>query len=172
MNANSLIDSLECFPDVVGALVKPLPDSDARWKPPDGAWSILEIIAHLADEEVEDFRRRVEMTLNNPHQPWPPIDPEGWAAERRYDRRDPAEELKRFASEREASVRWLRTLKDPDWARAYEHPKLGPLRAGDVFVSWVAHDALHLRQIAKRRFQIAQRDGGGFRTDYAGQWSV
>jgi hypothetical protein len=39
-------------------------------------------------------------------------------------------------------------------------------------VSWAAHDMLHLRQIAKRLFQIAQRDGDGFSTDYAGEWKA
>jgi hypothetical protein len=39
-------------------------------------------------------------------------------------------------------------------------------------VSWCAHDALHLRQIAKRTFQMAQRDGGRFTADYAGDWKA
>ena len=171
MNATALAESLRRFPAVVSALVEDLPESDARWKPADGAWSILQIIAHLADEEVEDFRRRVQMTLNDPKDPWPPIDPEGWAIERRYNERHLADEFDRFVTERQASVQWLQALADPDWSKTYEHPKLGPIRAGDLLASWAAHDGLHLRQIAKRRFQIIQRDGGIYRTDYAGQWS-
>ena len=171
LNTAFIFESLSRFPGVITALADGLPESDARWKPADGAWSILEIVTHLADEEVEDFRRRVQMTLEDPREPWPPIDPERWAIEREYNRRNLAEELNRFVTERQASVRWLKTLDDPDWSRAYEHPKLGAIRAGDLLVSWATHDALHLRQIAKRKFQIIQRDGGVYRTAYAGQWN-
>ncbi|NUP91044.1 MAG: DinB family protein, partial [Candidatus Sumerlaeia bacterium] len=50
----------------------------------------------------------------------------------------------------------------------HRHPKAGPLRAGDLLAAWAAHDALHLRQIAKRLLDLARRDAGGFKTDYAG----
>jgi hypothetical protein len=171
MNAHRLIESLQRFPSVLRAQVDGLADEDARWKPADGAWSILEILMHLADEEVEDFRTRVKMTLGDPDQPWPGIDPEGWAIERRYNEGELSEALHRFITERQKSVAWLTGLEDPDWSRAYRHPRLGPIRAGDVFVSWAAHDALHLRQIAKRLYQMTRRDGQPFTTDYAGPWT-
>jgi hypothetical protein len=50
------------------------------------------------------------------------------------------------------------------------HPKVGATAAGDVMASWAAHDALHLRQIAKRLWELAGRDGAPFRTGYAGEW--
>jgi hypothetical protein len=57
-----------------------------------------------------------------------------------------------------------------DWSVAYQHPKVGPIRAGDLLTGWAAHDALHLRQISKRLFQLAERDGAGFTSRYAGEW--
>lgn len=170
MDYSDLISSLRRFPDILKPAVEQLSDEDARWKPADGAWSILEVIAHLADEEADDFRTRVRMTLADPGQPWPPIDPEGWARDRNYNQRDPAGELSRFLQERNSSLEWLDSLSNPDWNLPYEHPRIGPIRAGDVFVSWAAHDLLHLRQITKRRFQLAQVRGGEFRTWYAGDW--
>ncbi|MCH8165404.1 MAG: DinB family protein [Planctomycetes bacterium] len=62
MNLKRLIDSLERFAEILPAVVRGVTTEDARWKPADGAWSILEIVTHLADEEVEDFRTRVERT--------------------------------------------------------------------------------------------------------------
>jgi hypothetical protein len=170
MNTNILIGSLERFAAIVPAVARDVSPEDARWKPADGAWSILEIVTHLADEEVEDFRTRVRLTLHDPTQPWPPIDPVAWAAERRYNEGDPRRVVERFVSERRDSVAWLRTLKAPDWSNAYSHPRFGPISAGQVLAAWAAHDALHLRQIAKRMFQMAQRDGGEFASDYAGEW--
>ncbi|MBK7403801.1 MAG: hypothetical protein IPJ41_04000 [Phycisphaerales bacterium] len=62
------------------------------------------------------------------------------------------------------------SLAKVDWNRAYHHPKLGSLRAGDLLAAWAAHDALHLRQIAKRMHELASHDAPGFDAAYAGEW--
>ena len=170
MDLHSLIGRMEPFPQAVQALLTGLPDADARWKPPTGAWCILEIVNHLADEEVEDFRTRLRLTLEEGEREWPPIDPEGWARDRKYNERDLGESLARFAAARAESIAWLRSLESPDWSRFREHPRAGRLTAGDLMASWAAHDALHLRQIAKRLHELAARDGHGARTRYAGEW--
>lgn len=170
MHVDNLIASLERFGRSLPELVRGVSPNDARWKPPDGAWSILEIVRHLGDEEEFDFGLRVRSTLNDPAAGWPPIDPEDWAVERRYNEGDLDEAAGKFVTLRSESVAWLRSLKNPDWSLAYQHPKIGPLRAGDLLAAWVAHDALHLRQIAKRQFQLASRDAGDFHTQYAGEW--
>ena len=170
MNHAMLIASLERFGQMLPAVVRDVTDGDAAWKPPDGAWSILEVVCHLADEEVSDFRQRVALTLSDPNRPWPPIDPDGWAVERRYNEGKLGEVVSRFVSLRVESVEWLRSLDRPDWTRTHQHPKFGPFRAGDLLASWVAHDYLHLRQIAKRMYEMAARDAGEYSTRYAGEW--
>lgn len=172
MDMAKLIKSLERFGDLLPAVVQGVDPQDARWHPPNGAWSVLEVVCHLADEEVADFRARLESTVRDPTEPWQANDPEAWAVERRYNEQDLNVVLARFTTERRQSVVWLRTLGEPDFSRAYQHPTLGPIRAGDIMVSWAAHDMLHLRQIAKRLFQMAQRDGQGFSTAYAGEWKA
>lgn len=171
MDPGRLIDSLERFGAALPAVVAGVGPDDARWRPPEGAWSILEIVCHLADEEAEDFGARLRMTLEDPEKPWPAIDPPGWAARRRYNDGDLGVAVARFASLRRSSVRWLRGLDEPDFDRAYNHPR-GIIRAGDLLASWAAHDALHLRQIAKRLYQLARRDAGGFSVGYAGEWTA
>ena len=143
-----------------------------KWKPPSGNWSILEIVCHLGDEEVEDFRTRVRMTLENPGDDWPPIDPEGVAISRKYQDSSIDDALERFLVERAESVRWLRSLKDPNWQLAYQHPRFGRIQAGEVLTAWVAHDHLHTRQIAKRLFEMSARDGEPYSTSYAGEWTA
>lgn len=161
---------MESFPAALASAIAGLSDDDARWKPPSGAWSVLEIVCHLADEEAEDFRVRVLSTLKDPSKPWPGIDPEGSVAERRSNEKTLAVELGRFTRERAESIRLLRELSEPDWDRTYHHPSIGDLRAGDLMVSWAAHDMLHLRQIAKRRFERISDAGCPFQTTYAGTW--
>jgi hypothetical protein len=165
-----MTDLMAAFPGALSALLAGVGDDDARRKPASGAWSIVEIVNHLADEESEDFRTRVRLTLDDPSRPWPGIDPEGAVIERRHNEKALGESLVRFASARAESVAWLRSLRGPDWSRTHRHPIIGDLRAGDVLVSWCAHDALHLRQIARRLYELALRDGEGFSAAYAGQW--
>lgn len=175
MNATAIFARLAAFPAAVRAAIACVSDADLRFKPshpgiPQGPWCILEILNHLADEETDDFRIRLTLTLSNPAAPWPAIDPQGWAVSRSYLEQDPGETLDRFTTERARSVQWLRSLRNPDWTRAHNHPKHGPIRAGDLLSSWAAHDALHLRQIAKRLHELAARDAPEFSTRYAGEW--
>lgn len=174
MDARALIARLEPTPHALEALLAELPEADARWKPPSGAWSILEIVNHLADEEHEDFRARLERTLRDAAEQWPSIDPEGSVRERRHNEKDLRPSVERFARERRETMRWLRSIEidEIDWSVAHRHPKFGPISAGDLLASWAAHDALHLRQIAKRLFELAQRDGAPHKTAYAGEWGA
>jgi hypothetical protein len=168
----NLIESLRRFGVILPQLVADVSSDDARWRPVDGSWSILEVVSHLCDEEEYDFRARVRSTLETPERPWDPIDPPGWAVERRYNERELATEAARFQQLRASSVTWLRSLDNPDWSRTHLHPKFGPLNAGELFAAWVAHDQLHLRQIAKRQFQMIQRDAEPYSTHYAGDWTA
>ncbi|MCP4798050.1 MAG: DinB family protein, partial [Phycisphaeraceae bacterium] len=49
-------------------------------------------------------------------------------------------------------------------------PRSGSLRAGDLLAAWCAHDALHLRQLARRLHELTVVRGGGFDAGYAGDW--
>lgn len=173
MDPHALFNRLAAFPNRLTAMVANVPDEDTRWKPTDGAWSIVEVVRHLEDEESEDFSVRVRMTFEDPTQTWPSIDPEGAAVERKYNEADLQASLARFVQLRTQSLQWLepRLAEIGDKAeQAYVHPKFGPTMLGEVFAGWVAHDQLHLRQITKRLFQLTQRDAGNFSTRYAGDW--
>ncbi len=170
MNSRKLIASLERFGRILPEVVRDTSPDDSRWKPPDGAWSILEIVCHLRDEEQFDFRERLRLTLADPTAAWPPISPETWAVERSYNADQLSSAAERFTALRRESVLWLRSLENPDWSRTHHHPQFGPFRAGDLMAAWAAHDALHLRQIAKRMYQMTGRDAGDYAIRYAGEW--
>lgn len=172
MEQEFLIASLERFPSVLETLLRDLSPDDARYKPDSGAWSILEVVNHLADEEESDFPARLRSTVEDPVRKWAPIDPEGWAAERRYNERDLGESLARFAELRTNSLEWLRGANRADLNLAHKHPKLGRIRAGDLLAAWAAHDLLHLRQITKRLHELVERHAGSFSTGYAGEWTA
>ncbi len=172
MNAQRLISQLTQFPAALRAVVAGIPAADLPWRPEPSRWSVLEIISHLADEEAEDFRRRLRLTLETPEADWPAIDPRGWATSRAYNDNEFARTLDRFISERTDSVQWLTSLREPNWNQTHKHPKLGAISAGQLLASWAAHDSLHLRQLVKRRYELTLRDAGEFTTEYAGEWTA
>ncbi len=172
VEAVRIVDRLERFPAALRAAVAVVGPDDLRWRPAPEHWSILEIACHLLDEEREDFRPRIRSTLEDPAKAWPPLDLERVAERRGYQSRDIAATLRDFENERAASVAWLRSLGAADWSAAFEHPKFGPLHAGMLLASWAAHDALHLRQIAKRLHNLAERDGASYGVRYAGDWTA
>jgi hypothetical protein len=167
-------DRLAVNAAVFDQLMGNVSDEQARWKPDPSQWSILEVVNHLADEEVEDFRRRLELTLLDPGAAWPSIDPQGWAVARRYNERDLDDSLTRFLDERDHSCTWLEGLPDPvDLQRAHTHPTIGVMRAGDVLASWLAHDLIHIRQITRLHYRWLERAAAAesspsYRLDYAG----
>jgi hypothetical protein len=177
MNIHGLIERLSRFPMALRGAVQISSADDLRWSPAAETWSIHEVICHLADEEQEDFAERLRRTLAEPVQAWPPLDLEGVSARRGYMSRDVNEQLERFCTLRDVNVKWLREVEESDrggavWTRSSMHPKAGAIPAGELLTAYAAHDALHLRQIAKRLFELAARDGAPHPTKYAGEWKA
>jgi hypothetical protein len=142
-------------------------DEQARWRPAPDKWSILEVICHMHDEEVSDFRLRLHILLNRPADPWPPVDPQAWALEKKYNDRRLFESLETLTVERNKSIEWLQQLKDPDLTVARDHPRLGPIHAGDLLAAWVAHDYLHLAQLARLHAAYVAEVAVPYSTRYA-----
>jgi len=170
MDASALIDTLERNSNTIGGLVGLQPPELVRWKPVPGRWCILEVINHLYNEEREDFRARLDLLLHKPDESWPGIDPVGWVTLRDYMSKDPEETLKNFLEERKKSVRWLRELDSPAWNNVYNHPVLGTISAGDLLASWVAHDFLHIRQLARLHWEYVSHISVPHGVEYAGNW--
>lgn len=164
------IDRLAAQEAAIAALAAGLSAEEARWRPADGQWSVVEVLAHLLDEEREDFRQRLDLTLHHPEVEWPPIDPEGWVTARAYQGRDPTTTLTEWRAERQRSLAWLRSLAAPDLTVARRHPAGFELRAGDLLAAWVAHDLHHARQLVEIRYALTLRDAAPFDIRYAGDW--
>jgi len=156
--------------DVIRALASGLAEGQSHWRPTETAWSIVEVINHLRDEEREDFRTRLDLTLRAPSEPWPRIDPERWARERDYNARELAGSLDAFLGERRASLAWLAGLDAPDWGAVHHHPSIGVMSAADVLGAWIAHDHLHIRQLDELHWQWLAGRTAPIALSYAGGW--
>jgi len=164
-----IIKNLDFNVATFAALVNGATEDEYFFKPDENSWCMLEVLCHLIDEEVEDFRTRVRMVLESPSEPLPKINPTGWVKERNYIERDFKVMVKRFMAERKISIDWLNSLKTPDWQHTHIHPKLGPVTANYFLENWLAHDYLHIRQITRLRYQYLQKISLNT-LQYAGNW--
>jgi hypothetical protein len=155
--------------EAIARLVEGVDVAQARWKPTPEDWSILEVINHLYDEEIEDFRLSLQITLRDPDEEWPVNDPVRKVTEREYNSRDLGASLENFLDERTVSLEWLRMLESPMWSNKHT-TQWGSRRAGDLLVSWVAHDLLHLRQLIELHFAYQRQLAQPYNLDYAGEW--
>ncbi len=155
------------------ALLEPLSEEQAQWKPGPDIWSMKEVLTHVYNEERIDFRKHIREILADPPKPW--------SAFRGEELISPAtfhQALEDFLTERAVSIAWLKELQSgalpPNWDISVE-ARFGPeemlvMRAGDVLVSWVEHDFLHLRQMNEVLHAWNVQQAAPYSTRYAGGW--
>ncbi|HSO14022.1 MAG TPA: DinB family protein [Anaerolineales bacterium] len=154
---------------MIRALLSGIPQKEARIKSNADAWSILEVLCHLYDEEREDFREHLDFILHRQNEEYHVIDPQGWVKSRKYNEQNFKSMQRKFFNEREKSLIWLKNLKNTDWNISYKS-QWGTMRAGEMFASWVAHDNLHIRQLVELRRAYIERITLPYDIQYAGDW--
>ena len=169
MDINFFIKKFLKNQEIFKTLLSGLDKDDYLWKSAPEKWCLLEIICHLYDEEMEDFRARIKHVFTDPSIPLPPIAPADWVTERKYIEQNFSVMLDKFLAERERSLAWLQSLNNTPWENAYPHPKFGPMSAKMFLSNWLAHDYLHIRQIIKLKYDRL-KEISGEELDYAGNW--
>ncbi|UJH68069.1 DinB family protein [Allomuricauda sp. SCSIO 65647] len=169
MQPRSIILELKRNGTVFKDLLEDLPFEAQKWKPDVEKWCPLEIVCHLLDEEVEDFRARTQHVLETPDLPLKPIKPQRWPKDRNYLGQDFKLVLQNFLDERQKSVNWLQSLQDPKWEQTVDHPEVGPRSAKKFLINWLAHDYHHIRQINAIRYDYLKFRSGDDLA-YAGNW--
>lgn len=169
MEFEKLYQDLAQGADIFRTLIMGVTQAEAQVRPDPESWSILEVIGHLIDEEREDFRQRVDYLLNRPGEMWPPIHPDAWVTEHKYNERDLAQALSEFLAERAQSLAFLKGLHSPNWDASLSTP-YGERTAGELMSSWVAHDNLHMRQLVELRRVRLQKFAAPYDIEYAGDW--
>jgi len=164
-----IITELERNRKVFEALLVAMPKEMCFFRPALSSWCLLEVTCHLLDEEVYDFRTRVEHALKTPNALLKPISPKTWPVDHDYLDRDFQKVLEQFLEERTNSIIWLKGLENVQWDNAVSHPDLGKLRARTFLENWLAHDYLHIRQINKIKWAYLNQASNDD-LDYAGNW--
>ncbi|GAA4269149.1 DinB family protein [Hyunsoonleella aestuarii] len=169
MTVQSIIAQLESNRSIFKNLLETKIEEELLWRPKPEKWCLLEIVAHLLDEEVEDFRSRTQHVLETPSEEMSPIDPEGWVLQRDYISKNYNKSLNSFLSERDKSITWLKGLQQAKWANTFKHSKFGDMSAKLFLTNWLAHDYLHIRQILRYQYLYLQ-EKSQIDLKYAGKW--
>ena len=155
------------LPDVLSGLLGGLDAAGWRARPAAAEWAPVEIVCHLRDEEAEDFGARVRVIAEGGER-FAPNDPERLATERRYLDDDGPRALAAFRERRATSLALLGRLAPERLARTVERPSGGALSGLDLLAAWVAHDRLHLAQLAATLARGWAERWRPLRTEYAG----
>lgn len=155
------------LPAVLEALLAGLDEAGARTRPAETEWSPVEILCHLRDEEIEDFGARLRVIVDGGSD-FAPIAPERWAEERRYRGASLPDSLEAFRVRRRASLDLLASVSPESLEGSRPLGRLGRLSGLDLVAAWVAHDRIHLAQLAGTLARIWALRWIPLRAEYAG----
>ena len=136
-----------------------LAESEIDYHPSPEAWSVRQLMAHLADSEVVAawrFRRLIA-----DHEPaLEAFDEKRWAAHLGYDRRDTFENLASFRRLRAENYGLLSYLPADAFDRAGTHAERGRVTLRDMVMINVTHAERHADQIRRVRnsFRISKSE--------------
>ena len=124
-----------------------LTDTQLRARPPGDYFSLLEQVCHLRDIEVEGYRRRLALLLEQDHPQLPDLDGAALAKARHYNEQALAPALSAFMTAREANLARLKILKESDLARSGHLETVGEVSVARLLELWVSHDTEHSQEI-------------------------
>ena len=142
------LDVMAETPSALDDLSRPLDDARLRRPESAGKWSVLEVLAHLADSEVV-WSYRLRMVLAQERPPITGYDQDAWARRLGYGEADRDECLERFRLLREGNLRLLRRCSADDLQRVGVHQERGAESLAHLVKLYAAHDLVHRRQIER-----------------------
>lgn len=151
----TLIETCAAGPAKLRAAVAGLTPDELTARPGPGAWSIHEVVVHLADSDAISIDRMKRILTEDD----PPL---LYADESAYvDRlfphdQDLADALTLFEVGRRQWARVLRKLPDAVFERAGVHNRKGPVRLGELVASYVEHLDYHLGFIRDKRATLGK----------------
>jgi hypothetical protein len=133
-------------PKKLEQLMKRVPRGKLMRRPAPGKWSIGEIVAHLADDELVSAYR-IRKILEEPGTAIQSFDQDKWAATGKYARCDPQKSLELFRALRQANLMLLKSLDKRQWNQHGVHAERGVESIAAITKHFACHDLNHLKQI-------------------------
>ena len=136
----------EAAPAKLAALVDGLSSDQLARRPAPDKWSIQEIAAHLADDEIVGAYR-IRLILSSPGTAIQAFDQDIWARVGRYGSTDTAASVQIFRIVRQSNLALLRSLTPAEWDLQGIHSERGAESIRDIAMYFAGHDINHLKQI-------------------------
>ena len=163
MDLQTVHDTLSRTPVAIRALVAGASPAALAFREHADAWTIPEVLCHVTDGELTDWRPRIAATLSEDQKRFTPFDREG--GQRRYGRWSVSALLEEFDRLRHDNLTYLAglNLKDADLARTGIHPEFGSVTLEQLLSCWVVHDLAHISQLSRIRVRHFAPDIGPWR---------
>ena len=142
------VQMLRESPGVIVDLIRGVPDEVLHRSPTAGKWSIAEILAHLADDEIATAWRYRQM-LENPGCTLPGFDQDAWARMGNHAESNPQDSLDLYRTLRHANLRVLERLSTDQWNSWGVHLERGRITVEELARHMAGHDVNHIEQIRK-----------------------
>jgi len=133
-------------PAVLAELVAKASDEQLTTRPSSDKWSIGEILAHLAEDEIATAWRYRQM-MEHTGLELAGFDQDLWARIGHYASRVPHESLALFRLLRNVNLQLLQHFTPEQWECFGIHAERGRITVRDLVVHMAGHDANHIEQI-------------------------
>lgn len=140
-------------PATIAELIAGASPEQLMRRPAENKWSIGEILAHLAEDEIATAWRYRQMVEHNGID-LAGFDQDLWAQLGDYSARPPHESLELFRLLRDANVRFLEHLSPQQWECSGVHAERGLITVRQLATHMTGHDANHLEQIRRILAQL------------------
>jgi uncharacterized damage-inducible protein DinB len=147
MNENLLNLQQEALGDL-RQLLAGVPDEDMKRQPSPGKWSVCQVVAHLAEDELTSSWRYRQM-IERPGVQLTGFDQELWSRLGNYGTWKAGEAFEMFRLLREANVRMLARLTAEEWQAHGIHEERGQMTVESLAQHMTGHDKSHLDQIRR-----------------------
>src|SRR4051812_38327592 len=132
-----------------------LTQEEARARPGPGAWSVLEVVVHLADSDAISIDR-MKRILSEDNPPLLYADETAYVERLHTHDQDLEDALQLFEVGRRQWARVLRRLPDEAFLRAGTHNRRGKVTLGGRVASYVKHVDDHLEFVAGKRANLGK----------------
>jgi DinB superfamily len=135
-------------PRLLAGLIEGVPLEKLCARPAPSKWSVSEILAHLAEDELTTSWRYRQM-IESPGIALPGFDQDLWARLGDYGAWGPEDALQMFRLLREANLRMLGRLRSEEWESHGVHAERGPMTVRTLCLHMAGHDRNHIEQIRR-----------------------
>jgi DinB family protein len=133
---------------VLAELIAGVSEERLKARPAADKWSVGEILAHLAEDEISSAWRYRQM-VEHDGIALAGFDQDMWARMGDYASRTAQESLELFRLLRTGNLRFLRNLAPKQWECSGIHAERGRITVKDLAAHMAGHDANHVEQIRR-----------------------